>query len=190
VPVNGRSPDTPRIYLEVVACTPDSKEHESLLLTQAMPSHIHAALLLIGLEPGRPGKWEWTGDKIMATPPSGPRLVVTARYEKEGQTVEADPAQWIIDIGTNRTLAQSAGGDHWVFAGSQMVTLQGREHYRADSDGTLIGLTTFGTETIAWTGMFNPDSGFETPHWIVNAATVPDYKTPVVVRLKKQDRRP
>ena len=40
--------------LELVACTKDSKEHESIVAIAARPMHVHAALLLLGAEPGNP----------------------------------------------------------------------------------------------------------------------------------------
>ena len=43
-------------FLELVACTKGSKEHESIISVDAKPSHIHAALLLLGAKPGNPGR--------------------------------------------------------------------------------------------------------------------------------------
>jgi len=185
VPLNAQDPQKPRQYLEVIACTPDTKEHEAVLMTRAKPSHIHAALLLIGLEPGSPGIWNWEGEKLETTPPTGPRVKVTAVYQSSGKSIEVNPAQWVIDARTNKTLAEGEPHSAWLFAGSQMFKRQGQEAYRADSDGTLIGLHTFGGELLAWSKMYNPDSGVEEPRWIANAATVPPYNTPVVIRLER-----
>jgi hypothetical protein len=182
IPINAHDPEKPRIYLEVIACPPDTKEHESLLLTRAKPSHIHAALLLIGVEPGTPGVWDWSGEQLVATPPTGPRLTITCTYTLNNQQHTVSPADWVLNARNRETLVQSAT-NHWVFAGSQIYKRQGQDYYRADADGTLIGLHTFGGETIAWTQMFNPDSQVEEPQWIANRATLPPYNTPVVVRI-------
>ncbi|MFW5653036.1 MAG: YdjY domain-containing protein, partial [Planctomycetota bacterium] len=49
---------TDRGWLEQIACSPGTRTHESIVIALARPSHIHAALLLLGLEPGQPGAWE------------------------------------------------------------------------------------------------------------------------------------
>ena len=41
-------------WLEQVACMVGTREHESLVVVEAKPSEVHAALLLLGLEPGTP----------------------------------------------------------------------------------------------------------------------------------------
>lgn len=187
IPINAKDPQKPRTYLEVIACPPDTKEHEAVLLTKAKPSHVHAALLLIGLEPGSPGSWNWEGEKLQTVPPKGPRVAVTASYEAGGKAMEANPAQWVLDVTTNKSLAELEPGMTWIFAGSQMIQRQSQDTYRADADGTLIGLHTFGGETLAWPTMYNPDSGVEEPHWIANAATLPPYDTKVVLKLRRAD---
>lgn len=64
----------------------------------------------------------------------------------------------------------------FVFAGSVFVpsTQPGEEKeiYKADLDGTLIGLHTFSSETIAWTDVHDPDAGTEEPVWIANTAAM------------------
>ena len=49
VPIDAHNPRTPRVYLELFVCPPDSKEHEAVALTKVPPSQVHAALLLLGL---------------------------------------------------------------------------------------------------------------------------------------------
>lgn len=183
VPINAHNEKTPRVFLEVFACAKDTKEHESVVLTEAKPSHVHAALLLIGLEPGKPGVWDWTGEKLIATPPAGPRVTVTLLYEDNGKEIERPAADFAVSARDGRTLRESEPNQHWVFAGSQMVQRRAGEIYRADGEGCLVGLTTFGGETVAWTAMHNPDSGIEEPVWIANSRTVPAFGTKVRVRI-------
>jgi len=40
--------------LELIVCTKGTKEHESIIMIEAKPSHIHTALLLLGAVPGNP----------------------------------------------------------------------------------------------------------------------------------------
>lgn len=183
VPIDAHNAETPRVYLEVLACIPDTKEHEALVLTHARPSHVHAALLLCGLEPGTPGRWDWEGTLIRAIPPTGPRVRVTAAYEREGRTVEAPLSAWVVDARSGESLEALSGDAALVFAGSRMS--RRGDMYQADGEGCLIGLSTFGGETVAWPNMFNPDSGVEEPRWIAGPAT-PPRGTAVRVRVRNE----
>lgn len=180
VPITLDDADAPFVYLELIACTPDTKEHETLVVTPALPSHIHAALLLIGLEPGAPGAWEWQDDELVPAPPSGPRVRVEFVYTgADGAEVVARPQDWIVNAATNEPFP---AGD-WVFAGSRIIEWQGESFYDADGAGTLIGLTTFGSEVLAWPTMISPEAAVEEPVWIANPRTTPPMDTRVVVRL-------
>jgi hypothetical protein len=180
VPITLDDPDAPFVYLELLACIPDTKEHETLVVTDALPSHIHAALLLLGLEPGSPGEWEWRDDALKSIPPSGPRVRIEFLYtDAEGNEAVAKPQDWIINA---ETQAPFPVGD-WVFAGSRMIEWQGEEFYDADGAGTLIGLTTFGSEVLAWPEMISPEASIEEPVWVANPLATPPMGTEVVVRL-------
>lgn len=104
-------------FLEQVACTPGTRGYESLVIAFAQPSHIHAALLLLGLEPGKPGKWEAVapaeeGGKLLyrVVGPEGAKVRVTVIYDKlkkrgtEEDEGEGDPSE-------ARVGNESGGGD-------------------------------------------------------------------------------
>lgn len=186
VPIDAHNPRTPRVYLELFACPPDSKEHEAVALTRVLPSQVHTALLLLGLEPGSPGRYFFEGKKLVSTPPTGPRVRVTLAYERDGASIEVPATDWAISTRDGQTLTNYSTSEHFVFAGSMIVKREDREIYYADTDGTLIGLATFGGECIAWTGMHNPDSGIEEPHWIANPGAVPPVGTPVIIRIRPE----
>ena len=183
VPLDVHNEQTPLVYLELIACAPDTREHESLVMTRARPSHIHAALLLIGLKPGSPGTWRVAGDGFEAVPPTGDAVRVTLAYESgQGEEI-AQPAQrWVVDHRTGRTLGET-GRRGWVFSGSLDVQHRGQPFYDADGSGTVIGLTTFGAKVIAWREVFSHDAAVQTPSWIANASFVPRFGTPIVVRI-------
>jgi len=183
VPIDVNSVKTPVTYLEVLVCTPDTKEHESLVVTQAKPSHVHAALLLIGLEPGAPGDWDWQGAAVRAIPPRGPRVDVRVSVERDGRREESRLTDWAWHSTENASLTDWRVDDGPVFAGSQMLRKGAQNIYRADGEGCLIGLTAFGGETIAWSRMFHHDSGLESPVWVARKDRVPPFGTPVVVRI-------
>jgi hypothetical protein len=189
VPIDCHNPKTPRIYLEVTVCTRNSKEHETLVVTDAKPSHVHAALLLAGLKPGKPGSWRPEGNDIVRIPPEGDAVEVTIVYRgTDGREVEIPADEWAINAATGKKLGEGAAGA-WVFAGSRMVPYQGHEFYDADGTGTLIGLTTFGSETVAYTRIFSPESSVDEPEWIADAAGVPGYGTRVVVRVRAVSKK-
>jgi len=185
VPIDAHDARTPLVYLEVVACPPDTKEHESLVVTNARGRDIHAALLMIGLKSGAPGLWDWTGPALEAHPPTGDAVEVFAAWSQDGATHEAPIARWVVSLRDATTLANDGG--HFVFAGSRMVTRGGVERYEAQGAGTLIGLTTFGGEMIAWSRMYHHDSGIADPQWIANAKAMPPRGTPVIVRIRKAE---
>lgn len=180
VPIRLDDLRAPRVYLEQVVCIPDTKEHEVVLVTQARPSHIHAALLAVGLKPGRPAVWRQEGTKMVPVPPEGDPVRIELIYTNaHGERVTDSPRLWVKNA---RTGEQWPEGD-WVFAGSLVKAHQGRDIYEADLAGTLIGLTSFGTETLAWPGVISPDSQQQEPEWIADAGRVPPMNTKVTVRL-------
>jgi hypothetical protein len=180
VPIRVDDPRAPRVYLEQVVCIPDTKEHESLVAARVQPSHVHAALLALGLNPGKPAGYEWVGKQGRAVPPEGDGVELTLRFvDRTGTAVTMKPGEMIKNARTGEDWPASA----WVFAGSVMRVRQGREVYDADGTGTLIGLASFGSEVIAPVTVFSPDSQIDEPVWIANEKTVPPMDTKVTVRL-------
>lgn len=207
VPIDAHDKDAPNVYLELIACTPDTREHEALLMTTAKAAHIHAALLLIGLEPGAPGRLDFASSAQSNTPPPpgqapaprpagtkptiiaprGPIIDVELLWTdalKRPRT--ARPHQWIKNADTGENFPASV---QFVFGGSRFTHRQGpdtnlREFYQADADGTLISLATFGTDTIGPARVFSPDAGVDEPVWIADATATPTIGTKVTVRLR------
>lgn len=196
VPIDAHNPAQPRVELEVLVCIPDSKEHESLVMTRARPSHVHAALLLLGLEPGEPGSWSFEGRRLIAHPPRGPAIdVYFVRHDGEGPEREELASDWVrLDSGGSLTEAAKSRGGRWVFAGSRFGRLgrgeEAREVYDADYSGLLVGLTTFGGECIAWREVYSHDSNVQAPIWTADPARTPRDGTRVTVRLRVVDGPP
>lgn len=165
------------VFLELFACTPDTREHESLLVTRARPSHVHAALLFAGFESGAPGSWTFENERLVPHAPTGAPLHI--EFVVNG--VAHDPASWVLIEQTQKLLSDTPGGG-FVFAGSAFLARGGREGYEADGSGTLLGLCTFGTETIAWRVMHSPESSVEAPAFLASP-NVPPRNTPVLVRI-------
>ena len=173
VAMDCHNPTTPDVYLELIACSPDTREHESLVVTDATPSLIHAALLTVGLEPGSPANLS------AATPPSGGPITVTLITDTNDNTTATPANAWITDA-TTRTQHPDFT---FVFAGSRQARPNAPIAYDADGTGVIVGLTTFGSEVIANTALINPQADIDEPLWIADPRTVPPINTPVRVRL-------
>lgn len=188
VPIDAHAKATTKVYLEVIACSPDTKEHEALVLTKAKASHLHAALLLLDLVPGRPGAFEWKGQQLTSTAPDGPALSITLHYtDAAGRPAAARPQDWVLVESTGKHLADADPPGRFLFAGSKIDKTDTGERYRADLDGTLIGLTTFGSEAIAWSLVYSPQADVQEPDWLADRERVPPYNTPVTIRIRPAD---
>jgi hypothetical protein len=166
-------------WLELLACMPKSREHESIISLEAKPSHVHGALLLIGLKPGSPLRAERVNDVWKYHPPKGPKIAVTVIYEKEGKKVEVNASDWIVDQKTRKPLADSI----WLFTGSKMHSVGGREIYVADVEGNILSLVNFGDEVLSrsTTDRGGQDGGGNA--WAANTKLIPPTGTRIVVRL-------
>lgn len=161
-----------RGWLEQAVCRAGTRDHESLLSVEAPPSTIHAALLLLGLEPGAPGSWrEATGtpDGVERVPPRGPPVELWVRSSKG----EVPLSSWIHDpVRGARFDAQP-----WVFAGS-MVRPNTRsmgpgEHFVADRTGSVVGLVTFGDELVAYREVLPDRVEVSAPQWQARTEAMP-----------------
>lgn len=83
-------------YLEFLVCEAGTKEHESILHTYARPSDLHAALLALGLAPGKPAQWVGQGDSFRFVPPCGAGVSITIRWKDQAGTIKEVPAgKWL-----------------------------------------------------------------------------------------------
>jgi hypothetical protein len=95
--------------LEHLMCRRGTKEHEAILAADMDARDLHTALMLTGIEPGSPVRYE---PDYQA--PTGPEVTITLQYEENGD-VRTIPAQkWIRSIQEKKELDA-----HWVFVGSQ-----------------------------------------------------------------------
>jgi hypothetical protein len=123
--------------LEMFACTRNTKEHEAIVSVNSKAYVIHAALLLVGAEPGRPAQFV-----PKYRPPSGTEIEVTVEWQDERGKLQTARAQdWILDINTKKPMAHP-----FVFAGSSFWTDEetGKKFYQAEG-GDLICVSNFST---------------------------------------------
>jgi hypothetical protein len=122
-------------YLEHLLCLEQTKEHESILATDAPPRAIHVGLLLTGAEPGHPVRFEPKFE-----PPAGTPIRMELEWvDGSGKTQRANAREWVKDQKTQKPLDID-----WVFAGSRQFEdpETKRQIYAADG-GDLFTVSNF-----------------------------------------------
>lgn len=127
--------------LEMFACLIGTKEHESIVAVFSNAQTVHAALLAIGADQGKPVQWE-----PQYAPPSGSEIQVSVLWkDASGEKQTTDARKWIRELGTeDKTL-----DTNFVFAGSILWEDPdtGEKKYMAES-GDLICVSNFSTATL------------------------------------------
>ena len=165
-------------WLELLACSPGTRTHESILVVPAQPRHIHLALITIGLEPGGPMRWTPVGDEYKFHPPHGSPIAVSILYEQDGEIVEVPANEWIFDRNSGDILSDNT----WLFTGSVFNDATDPPTYRADSEGSVLSIVNFGDEVLARpTDKTNEnDQGI----WRPKTDKIPEVGTQVLLRLR------
>ena len=167
-------------FLEQFACSPDTREHESILVLNAQPSMIHTGMLLLGLEPGSPLTWVEEGDRVRTIAPRGPEVqVFIVTTDDEGEETVVPANTWVKDQKTDEPMV----GNTWLFAGSKFVEVNGEEMYVADAYGTAISLVSFGDDLLARAGDLTDQNDSHGKVWGTNTEVIPAVGTEVRVRL-------
>ncbi len=158
--------------LELLACSPRTREHESILAVQARPLHIFQAMGLIGLEPGSPARYDEKRDRWLD--PVGELLKLRLRY-REGNNLRDVPAErWLVDVKRNRPPEKVK----WVFSGSRTFE-SGR--FGADLDGTVVCVVDFDTALVSVGALHSADNELL---WLVaNTDAIPPIGTPLTLLI-------
>lgn len=121
--------------LEFLMCKTNSKEHESILATDAQPKLIHAGLILTGAEPGRPVRFQ-----PKFSPPTGSKIDIELEWkDAEGKLRRAKARDWVKQARSGQPLNVD-----WVFAGSfEGQDPETKERYYAADSGDLISVSNF-----------------------------------------------
>lgn len=123
--------------LEMFACTRNTKEHESVVSANTKAFLVHAALLSLGAETGRPAQFV-----PKYRPPTGTEIDVLVQWvDEQGKEHTAKAQDWIKDINAEKAMAHP-----FVFAGSSFWTDEetGKKFYQAEG-GDFICVSNFGT---------------------------------------------
>lgn len=164
--------------LELLACARESKEHESIFVLDAKPSHVAFALALVGLEPGKPG-YVTEGDAF--SPPAGTVVDVAVRFmPPSGPTPEMPAWKLLKPAGAKSGLEQPI---QWVYVGAASPeALAG-----ADSDGTILTISNFPYAVLDVP--FESTSDNNKLGYDANPAAIPAVGTPAEIILRPTDRR-
>ncbi|MEM7230429.1 MAG: YdjY domain-containing protein, partial [Planctomycetota bacterium] len=159
--------------LEQVVCVLGSRDHETLLTAKVRPSQLHAAMLMLDLNPGMPGRFVTENEVVRFEPPTGDALELVIHVTADdGSVSEHTIESWIID--DKKTAYEDP---EWVFAGSLVMKNQkwmgDGEHYVADMTGTLVGFVTFGDEPIALTKAISEFAEERPREWRPNLDIMP-----------------
>jgi hypothetical protein len=168
-------------WLELLACTPHTRTHESIFVIHAKPSHIHLAMVMLGLEPGTPMRWKLVGEEYVSSPAHGPAVAVTILTHHDGKSVETPANQLVLNKKTGEPLPDN----QWLFTGSSFDDSHTPPRYRADVEGSVLSLVNFGDEVLArHTDRTNQnDQGALQP----NTDLIPPVGTSVTIRLRPVD---
>ncbi|MFM1823890.1 MAG: hypothetical protein RI967_2156 [Planctomycetota bacterium] len=182
-------------FLEEFVCTASTREHESLFVFDGKASEVHAALLVAGLVPGAPGGWREPTDEreaadagFVALAPHGPEVTVEVvlpdgSCHEIASFARLSPVAFGAEGGDGR--AAPAPPSRFVFAGSRFrARPDGGERYLADDSGSLIGLVTFGDETIAPLDVIPDQASVSAPIFEADPARMPAPGTAVVIRVR------
>lgn len=187
--------------LELIACTKDTKEHESILMIEAKPSHVHTALLLLGAKPGSPAMQRMTESdppRFISTPPHGGLVGVYLLFKDAAGVEKEHPISDFLlpaddDGGTGggpQTEKKRGFPTHeFLFAGSILAgDGKGPRRYLCDESGNVISLSTFGDEVLCLPGFHEQANGALI--WQVNGEKLPELDSRIILRLRPKEQRP
>lgn len=126
--------------LEMFACPRGTKEHESIVSVNCPAQYVHAALLAVGAEPGRPVQFA-----PEYVPASGTTVDVFVLWiDQDGTKRSVRAQEWIRYHKTDEPMTYD-----WVFAGSGFWTDEqtGERIYYGDG-GDFICVSNFATATL------------------------------------------
>jgi hypothetical protein len=159
--------------LELFACSPQTREHESILTVMARPLHIFQAMGLIGLESGSPPSYIEKRDQWQQA--HGEPLDLRVEWRDGEKTRSVKPGEWMIEKRTGKAPEKL----EWVFSGS---IVREKGHFGADSDGTVVCVVDFDSALISLpTGHSADDAEL----WLsANPESIPALGTPCTLIVR------
>ena len=192
-------------YLELIACTKGSKEHESIVSVSSKALHIHTALLLLGADHGHPEIRKLVDEKnqrwVNLSPRGDPVEVMLVLPDSNGKPTER-PIRDFVERSTSRldevsgevlsdTSVNVNPGERqsaefskvFIFAGSRLNDAgNGPKQYLADLSGNIVSIATFGDEVLCLPSHQTQQNS--ALMWQVKPDVLPKVGTMVTLRLR------
>lgn len=159
--------------LEFLCVVTGTNEHEALLRSDVKPSHLHTAMLMLGLKPGLPVRYSEVAKKWL--PPHGPPLHIFLEYQKDGTAVRLPANRWMRNVKTHKSMPALT----WIFAGSRVMD---DGAYAADVTGYLVSVVNFELTVIDIPDLAS--NANETLEWERDPAVAPKAGTPVTLVIE------
>lgn len=160
--------------LEFFCVMSGTAEHEAVLRTPALASHIHLGLLMLGLTPGEPVRFSKAADKWQ--PPHGPPLQIFCEWTGKDKKVNRIPAYRMMrNVKSKKEMPPMT----WIFAGSRVME-DGK--YAADTTGYTVSVVNFDLTLIDIPELAS--NANESLEWEVNPDTCPEKGTRVTMVIE------
>lgn len=164
----------PQMALEFFCCMTGTAEHEAVLRSPVLPSHLHLGLLMLGAQPGEPVRFSKAADKWLA--PHGHPLHIFVEWEgKDKQMVRYPAYRLMRNVKTKKEMPPMT----WIFAGSRVME-DGK--YAADTTGYLVSVVNFDLTVIDIPELASNANEFL--EWEANPNLVPEKGTKVWLILE------
>ncbi|MBL8859655.1 MAG: hypothetical protein JNL28_14200 [Planctomycetes bacterium] len=140
--------------LEYLLVNPHGQTHESMFVTEVVPSVLNVALLALGVKPGRNTSWvarepapspEEIKDGVSpytVVPPQGDAFYFYAAWRAGDETYFYRVEDLVLDRSTGQTMRRHK----WVYLGSRLVKPRAdkqEEAFAADLEGNLVNVALF-----------------------------------------------
>jgi hypothetical protein len=198
-------------YLELIACTKGSKEHESIVSVSSKALHIHTALLLLGADNGHPEMRKLVDEDnqrwVNFSPSGDPVEVMLVVKNSDGKPIEKPICDFVVrstgrldevsgDVRSNpgENAKQNVGNPAvfskvFLFAGSRLRDAGvGPKQYLADLSGNVISIATFGDEVLCLPSHQTQQNN--ALMWQVKPNVLPKVGTTVTLRLRPKKNSP
>jgi hypothetical protein len=195
-----------RGFLELIACTKGSKEHESIVAIKARPMHVHTALLLLGANNGNPAMRKPVSEektRWVELAPRGDSInVFLVVKNSKNESVERSISDFVkrakdqLDDEIrkpNDAILKDAPGrtdkfpNTFLFAGSQLRDNgKAPRRYLADQTGHVISIATFGDELLCLPSVHSQANG--ALMWRVDSTHLPKVGSKVTLRLRRKPK--
>jgi len=151
--------------IELLACGPGGKTHESVFVMDVNPLDLQPALLLLGLKPGTPPTALGQGQ------PVGPKLDIWIEWADQGTQRKERAERFVVNVENDKPLPKTP----WIFTGS--VFEEGE--FKALAEESLVA-----TYLDPWAIVNLPLACAANDEILtVNERLVPPVKTPVTFRI-------